>query len=81
MNSIGEDCLELKKQYDSCFNSWFSEQFLKGTKDDSKCAPLFKIYQQCVKAAIQKHKIDIKELEVDHLGTDNEEKVPPRKNS
>ena len=49
MNSIGDDCLELKKQYDACFNVWFSEKFLKGGTDDSMCAPIFKIYQECVK--------------------------------
>lgn len=49
MNSIGENCNELKNQYDACFNSWFAEKFLKGSTNDSACAPLFKIYQQCVK--------------------------------
>lgn len=49
MNSIGDNCNELKKQYDFCFNTWFSEKFLKGKTDDTMCAPLFKIYQQCVK--------------------------------
>jgi TRIAP1/MDM35 family protein len=49
MDSIGSNCNELKKQYDACFNSWFSEKFLKGETDDSKCAPMFKIYQHCVK--------------------------------
>ena len=49
MNSISENCLELKQQYDSCFLSWFSEKFLKGETNDEMCAPLFKVYQQCVK--------------------------------
>lgn len=49
MNSIGDDCNELKKQYDACFNNWFSERFLKGETDDSVCAPIFKVYQECVK--------------------------------
>lgn len=81
MNSIGDDCMELKKQYDTCFNSWFSEKFLKGHTDDGQCAPLFKIYQNCVKAAVKRHNIDLKELETDYLGTDREEKVPPKKQS
>lgn len=51
MNSIGKDCDELKKQYDACFNSWFSEQFLKGRTDDSACAPIFRVYQECVKVS------------------------------
>lgn len=49
MNSIGPTCNELKKQYDDCFNLWFAEHFLKGRTDDSMCAPIFKVYQQCVK--------------------------------
>jgi TRIAP1/MDM35 family protein len=51
MNSIGPDCNELKKQYDACFNSWFSEKFLKGDSDDSPCQPIFKVYQHCVKVS------------------------------
>lgn len=49
MNSIGEACNDLKKEYDDCFNAWFSEHFLKGRTNDSVCAPLFKVYQHCVK--------------------------------
>ncbi len=29
MNSLGPECDELKKTYDSCFNVWFTEKFLK----------------------------------------------------
>ena len=32
MNSIGPECDELKKTYDSCFNVWFTEKFLKVNK-------------------------------------------------
>ncbi|PNF36787.1 TP53-regulated inhibitor of apoptosis 1 [Cryptotermes secundus] len=49
MDSIGENCNELKKQYDSCFLNWFSGRFLKGDTNDEVCAPFFKVYQQCVK--------------------------------
>lgn len=49
MDSIGETCNDLKKEYDACFNLWFSERFLKGETNDSFCAPIFKVYQQCVK--------------------------------
>lgn len=30
MNSIGDECTNLKEKYESCFNSWFSEKFLRG---------------------------------------------------
>lgn len=52
MNSIGEDCNQLKRDYDACFNTWFAEKFLHGETNDSVCAPLFKVYQQCVKVSI-----------------------------
>lgn len=65
MNSIGENCNELKKQYDTCFNSWFAEKFLKGKTDDAMCAPLFKIYQQCVKVIARRGR-GISECRVDN---------------
>lgn len=43
-----EDCSELKQKYDACFNSWFSEKFLKGDTNDSMCASLLKVYKDCV---------------------------------
>ncbi|CAK1580126.1 unnamed protein product [Parnassius mnemosyne] len=77
MNSIGEECTDLKKRYDDCFNSWFSEKFLKGDHDDSVCAGIFKVYQECVKKAMKQQNIDFKEIDKDVLGTDNEFKAPP----
>ncbi|XP_018578377.1 TP53-regulated inhibitor of apoptosis 1-like isoform X1 [Anoplophora glabripennis] len=76
MNSIGEACNDLKKEYDACFNLWFSEHFLKGNSNDSMCAPLFRVYQQCVKKAMKDHKIDLQEVNKDILGTDKEKKEP-----
>lgn len=81
MNSIGEECTELKKKYDDCFNSWFSEKFLKGEHDDSMCADIFKIYQECVKNAMKQQNIDFKEIDKDILGTENEFKAPPQGSS
>lgn len=49
MNSIGENCNDMKRAYDACFNAWFAEKFLRGHTNDAVCAPLFKTYQQCVK--------------------------------
>ncbi|XP_065368155.1 TP53-regulated inhibitor of apoptosis 1-like [Calliphora vicina] len=66
MNSLGDDCNELKKKYDECFNLWFSERYLKGDNDDSMCAPIFKVYQECVKKAMQEQKIELREIEVDY---------------
>lgn len=75
MDSIGKDCRELKKEYDACFNTWFSEHFLKGATDDSMCAPIFQVYQQCVKRAMKANNIELQEVEKDILGTEKERKA------
>ncbi|XP_072391956.1 TP53-regulated inhibitor of apoptosis 1-like [Diabrotica undecimpunctata] len=75
MNSIGEACNDLKKEYDACFNSWFSDHFLRGSNNDSMCAPLFKVYQQCVKKAMKDQKIDLQEVSADILGGTKEKKI------
>lgn len=67
LKSIGENCNDLKSKYDSCFNQWFSEKFLRGHTDDSMCKPLFKLYNHCVKEAIQHHQIDMKDLDGNHI--------------
>lgn len=46
-----EACSELKKSYDTCFNIWFSERFLKGDHNDSACASLLKVYKECVQVS------------------------------
>ena len=48
MNSISDDCTLLKREYDTCFNAWYGEKFLKGIQSD-ECDELFKVYQTCVK--------------------------------
>lgn len=58
MSSLVKDCQELKETYEKCFNSWFTEHFLKGDTSDP-CAPVFVQYQKCVKAAVKNLKIDI----------------------
>lgn len=56
MNSIGKDCNDLKKAYEECFNSWFSDKFLKGDKQDY-CDSLFHVYRECVRKAVVDNKI------------------------
>ncbi|XP_026467053.1 TP53-regulated inhibitor of apoptosis 1-like [Ctenocephalides felis] len=68
MNSIGSNCNELKKQYDTCFNNWFAENFLRGNTEDTACAAVFKLYQACVKKAMKDQNIEFKEItEIDYL--------------
>jgi len=80
MGSLSEECNALKTKYDDCFNSWFSEKFLKGDKDLSVCDTYLSAYQECVKAALVKMNIDIKEVNRDVLGT-HEEKLKPKDKS
>ncbi|XP_060641354.2 TP53-regulated inhibitor of apoptosis 1 isoform X2 [Anolis sagrei] len=74
MNSVGEACTELKRDYDQCFNRWFAEKFLKGEggggggggggeSGGEPCLQLFKRYQLCVQKAIKEKEIPIEGLE------------------
>ena len=56
MDSIGEECTELKRAYDTCFNTWFSEKFLKGEYKSDPCANIFQTYQACVKVRVMPRK-------------------------
>lgn len=51
MNSVGEACTDMKREYDQCFNRWFAEKFLKGDCSGDPCTDLFKRYQQCVQVS------------------------------
>ncbi|KAL1237248.1 Mediator of RNA polymerase II transcription subunit [Trichinella pseudospiralis] len=46
MKSLSPKCDRLKQLYESCFNKWFAEHYLKGDNSDH-CQPLFRIYQEC----------------------------------
>lgn len=48
MNSLSKKCQEPKEKYDACFNTWFSERYLKGHNENA-CEPLFQVYQNCIK--------------------------------
>ncbi|XP_060825840.1 TP53-regulated inhibitor of apoptosis 1-like isoform X2 [Bombus pascuorum] len=70
-----EACKELKEKYDRCFNDWFSEKFLRGINDDSECAHLLKVYTKCVAQAMKDQNINLDEVNVAHLGTEQEKKT------
>ncbi|CAG0892070.1 unnamed protein product [Darwinula stevensoni] len=93
MNSVGKECTKLKHEYEACFNTWFSEKFLKGDSDDQTCAPLFQLYQQCVQVghsggaldaweilikAIKEHKINLGEIKRNVLDTEEEKRSPDK---
>ena len=53
MKSVNEECIHYKKNYEDCFNMWFSELFLKGANDDHFCLPFLGVYKRCVRSAIK----------------------------
>ncbi|GAA5816712.1 hypothetical protein MFLAVUS_010244 [Mucor flavus] len=56
-SSVGANCTDLKLKYDSCFNKWYSEKFLKGDTT-SECEDLFKDYRACVMSTLKEKGID-----------------------
>jgi len=78
MNSISQECQQLKNDYDHCFNKWFRDKFLRGVKED-ECKELFKAYQVCVKKGIREKGINLEEVERNILGTEHEKTTPPPK--
>lgn len=77
MNSLDPECNELKQKYDSCFNLWFTEKFLKGDTNEDMCKPLFVVYRDCVRNAIKKQDINLSEVDKTVLGTPDEKQPPP----
>lgn len=59
MNSVGEACTDLKREYDQCFNRWFAEKFLKGDRSGDPCTETFQKYQRCVQKAIKEKEIPV----------------------
>lgn len=56
--SLSEECNGLKTKYDSCFNSWYTEKYLKGSTSND-CDPLFQDYKACIWKTIKTKKIDV----------------------
>ncbi|KAI8929055.1 hypothetical protein BC831DRAFT_509516 [Entophlyctis helioformis] len=57
MSSLSSDCTEVKDRYDTCFNKWYAEKFLKGDTTPA-CDELFKQYRECVWKAIHDRQLD-----------------------
>lgn len=58
MDSIAPECTELKLSYESCFNTWYEEKFLKGKKDND-CKSLFIKYRNCLEKTLKEKNIDV----------------------
>ncbi|XP_073485399.1 TP53-regulated inhibitor of apoptosis 1 [Aquarana catesbeiana] len=63
MNSVGEECTDMKREYDQCFNRWFAEKFLKGEGSGDPCTELFRRYRSCVQKAIKDKDIPVDGIE------------------
>ncbi|ODQ53512.1 mitochondrial distribution and morphology protein 35 [Saitoella complicata NRRL Y-17804] len=57
--SVGPDCTELKQKYDSCFNDWYANKFLKGVATVNECEDTFVDYKACVMVTLKEKKIDV----------------------
>lgn len=55
--SFAPECNELKQKYDTCFNSWYSEKFLKGKGLHNECEGLWDDYKACIEVHLTKQKI------------------------
>lgn len=55
--SFAPECTESKTKYDTCFNSWYSDKFLKGESMENECTELWDDYITCVNTALAKQKI------------------------
>ncbi|KAF8703670.1 hypothetical protein AX14_014158 [Amanita brunnescens Koide BX004] len=71
-HSLSPKCTPLKREYDSCFNSWFEgylepavtanerAAFSKKKADEfnAKCGKVWDQYRQCVQNAIKERRLD-----------------------
>jgi len=57
MESLGRECTELKRKYDACFNTWYSEKFLKGDIQP-ECEDLFEEYRACIQKVLKERKLN-----------------------
>jgi len=54
MNSVGKECNDFKKEYDACFNAWYTDHFLKGDFQNDPCKDLFQNYKSCVMVGVDR---------------------------
>jgi len=54
-SSFAPHCSELKQKYDTCFNDWYANSFLKGTGESiNPCEDVFEKYKSCISTALTK---------------------------
>lgn len=55
--SFAPECNDLKQQYDTCFNRWYSEEFLKGKSLENPCESFWDEYKACIDLHLAKQGI------------------------
>lgn len=55
--SFAPECNEFKKEYDTCFNTWYSEKFLKGKGLTNECESFWDKYKECLDVNLKKQGI------------------------
>lgn len=55
--SFAPECTPSKNAYDECFNTWYTEKFLKGKSLENECTELWDDYITCVNVALANKKI------------------------
>jgi TRIAP1/MDM35 family protein len=55
--SFAPECNELKQKYDTCFNTWYSEKFLKGKGLHNECEEFWDQYKACIDIHLAKQGI------------------------
>ncbi|AAS50848.1 ABR078Cp [Eremothecium gossypii ATCC 10895] len=55
--SFAPECTPLKETYDQCFNTWYSEKFLRGRSTENECTESWYAYMHCVEAHLVKQGI------------------------
>ncbi|CCJ29232.1 unnamed protein product [Pneumocystis jirovecii] len=61
-SSINPECNEMKQKYDSCFNHWYANRFLQGSRSLEECDELFQAYKACFMVGLLVHEKPIMEL-------------------
>lgn len=59
MASLSPECDELKARYDSCFNDWYLNKYMKG-ETTKACEDEFKKYRACLKVVLARLGLDKK---------------------
>nr|CAD2161672.1 unnamed protein product [Meloidogyne enterolobii] len=82
MHSIFQECDQLKKEYDNCFNAFFqkfiSPEYRHSSGLNNPCEQVHSVYRECVEKNLKLHKpfdIDIDEVRKQVLTDLQNEKV------